>query len=423
MHPKICLVAIEPASNFILVEEYADNRTAETWNAAMQRGLADLPVKVIQATGDEAKALAAHAEDLDAHHSPDVFHVQREASRAISLPLQRRVDQASEALEAAMTATEQAIADRAAYEAAKQDRGPGRPPNLDARIETARTAEKEVTARLEQALADRDEARAAIAGISTDYHPYDLNDGRPQTPEVVAAKIGARISTLESIAIRSGLSDRTTKGLAKAKRVVPGLVDTIRFVHQQIAAQLAALAISLDQREQIANHMVPAIYLQAVARRAPTVAERQPIMATADLLSQRLLAPDNVLRSLPQEPRSLIDATALGCAQIFQRSSSCVEGRNGHLALHHHGLHKLSPRKLGALTVVHNYFTTRPDGTTAAERFFESKHEDLFEYVLTKLPPPPRPRRHHKQQPDEPHAESRPGGEGDHWGKPARIRL
>ena len=47
-----------------------------------------------------------------------------------------------------------------------------------------------------------------------------------------------------------------------------------------------------------------------------------------------------------------------------------MEGRNGHLALKHHALHRLSLRKLGVLTVLHNYLIRRADGTTAAERFY-----------------------------------------------------
>jgi hypothetical protein len=56
----------------------------------------------------------------------------------------------------------------------------------------------------------------------------------------------------------------------------------------------------------------------------------------------------------------------MACVQTFQRSSSCVEGRNGQLALRHHSFHRLSPRKLQALTTIHNFFLTRPDGSTAA---------------------------------------------------------
>jgi len=73
------------------------------------------------------------------------------------------------------------------------------------------------------------------------------------------------------------------------------------------------------------------------------------------------------------------------CAQLFQRASSCVEGRNGQLALRHHSLHRISKRKLAALTTVHNYFSERDDGTTAAERFFGAKPRNLLEYVLDRV--------------------------------------
>ena len=68
-----------------------------------------------------------------------------------------------------------------------------------------------------------------------------------------------------------------------------------------------------------------------------------------------------------------------------------MEGRNGQLALRHHSLHAMSSVRLEALTVVHNYFIRRPDGTTPAERFFGTKPDDLFEWLLDHLDMPARP--------------------------------
>ena len=104
---------------------------------------------------------------------------------------------------------------------------------------------------------------------------------------------------------------------------------------------------------------------------------------------------------LDPEQKELITGIATECAQLFQRSSSCTEGRNGQLALRHHSLHRLSHRKLNVLTTVHNYFITRPDGSTAAQRFFNADPRSLFDYLLAhvdlpgrpaqKRPPPPPP--------------------------------
>lgn len=43
-HPQVCLVAIEPVSNFLLLERYAANREAATWTAVMTEALAGLSV-------------------------------------------------------------------------------------------------------------------------------------------------------------------------------------------------------------------------------------------------------------------------------------------------------------------------------------------------------------------------------------------
>jgi hypothetical protein len=43
-HPQICLVALEPVSGFLLLEQYAADRTAATWTQALQAALVGLNV-------------------------------------------------------------------------------------------------------------------------------------------------------------------------------------------------------------------------------------------------------------------------------------------------------------------------------------------------------------------------------------------
>ena len=111
---------------------------------------------------------------------------------------------------------------------------------------------------------------------------------------------------------------------------------------------------------------------------------------------------DGPLCGLGRQEKRLIENVAWECAQLFQRSSSCVEGRNGQLALRHHSLHRISDRKLAALTTVHNYFVKRSDATTAAERFFSAKPQNLFEWLLERVDLPGRPAQKRSQsQPKE----------------------
>ena len=135
------------------------------------------------------------------------------------------------------------------------------------------------------------------------------------------------------------------------------------------------------------------MYLNKVAAQTSDSTQRHALQATVEQLLRPLRDPDAPIQSLSADRRHHLEALALACVQTFQRSSSCVEGRNGQLALRHHSFHRLSPRKLQALTTIHNFFLTRPDGSTAAERFFGHPPNPLFDSLLQALPLPPRPAR------------------------------
>jgi hypothetical protein len=114
-------------------------------------------------------------------------------------------------------------------------------------------------------------------------------------------------------------------------------------------------------------------------------------------------APDHPIQAFDTETRALIGRVADECADLFQRSSSAVEGRTGQLSLHHHGRHRLSDRKLAALVAVHNFHIRRADGTTAAERLFARASPPLFEQTLARVPLPSRPRRRRPPRPKVPY--------------------
>src|SRR6266705_3104834 len=77
-----------------------------SWHTLMAQALAGLNCRVIQSTSDEAPGLLAYVEQhLGAHHSPDLFHVQHELSKAVSAPLavkQRAAAKADERLKRAL---------------------------------------------------------------------------------------------------------------------------------------------------------------------------------------------------------------------------------------------------------------------------------------------------------------------------------
>ena len=56
----LCLVAAEPKSNYIVLEQAAPGRDQDTWNTLMEKALSGLNCQVIQSTSDEAPGLLAY---------------------------------------------------------------------------------------------------------------------------------------------------------------------------------------------------------------------------------------------------------------------------------------------------------------------------------------------------------------------------
>jgi hypothetical protein len=150
------------------------------------------------------------------------------------------------------------------------------------------------------------------------------------------------------------------------------------------------LSLSQEIKTIVEDILIPAQYLAISGKKSKTAEQRKYIHKQSEQLFSQLRGNITWEQTDTEEKKRLISA-AKKCAQMFQRSSSCLEGRNGYLSLRHHGLHYLSSRKLNALTVIHNYFTTQTDNTTAAERFFEQKTRNLFDYVMQQMPSVARP--------------------------------
>jgi uncharacterized protein DUF6399 len=138
--------------------------------------------------------------------------------------------------------------------------------------------------------------------------------------------------------------------------------------------------------------LIPSYYLDRVAQ-TRTLSDSEPLRELAIRLRTPLFEPGGALSELSPEIQRDLQQQAKTLAEIFQRSSSNVEGRNGYLSLRNHQLRGLDrPRKRACLTAIHNFFLTRSDGTTAAERFFCQKPRSMFAAILDSVDLPPAPR-------------------------------
>lgn len=398
-HPEVCLVGLEPVSNFILLEQYAKDRTAATWTQALTAALEGLAVEVIQGTSDEGKGLVSHVQSaLGAHHSPDLFHVQHEVVKATSLPLARQVKQAEAAVAHARGQWQAAREAQAAFERQPQP-ARGRPPAFEARTQATLVALGQAERDQQQALQHQTDARECVRELSALYHPYDLQTGRAQPVERVAQRIGDAWARVHQLAETADWPSRARERIEKAKRVTTQWLATIAFFFATLHAKVEALNLPPALETALCEQLIPAIYLDRVADRCTHAEQRRALRALSAQLLEPLRQPEQAFQALATDERQRLEQVAAECADLFQRSSSGVEGRNGQLSLHHHGHHRLSDRKLAALTAVHNFFIRRPDGTTAAERFFGRPPAPLFAQLLERLPLPPSPARRRPRLP------------------------
>ena len=197
---------------------------------------------------------------------------------------------------------------------------------------------------------------------------------------------------IEATFEEADLSENSMKRVEKARRMIDSMVDTLAFFWMMVHNQVTLQALDKGLEKIIESILLPAVYLELYATKVQTADLRMQRLKISTQLYEKL-EKNHDWQSLQDGRKKELIKFATECAQIFQRSSSNVEGRNGQLSLHHHIYKNMDARKLSAATVVHNYFIRRPDGTTAAERFFGKAPASLFDHLLSVTDYPASPAR------------------------------
>jgi hypothetical protein len=388
----LCLVTMDPESNFIILEQLAQARDQVMWNALMAPALEQLNCRVIQSTSDEAPGLLAYVEHyLEAHHSPDLFHVQHELSQAVSAPMATKERAATKAATEAREQLDQVQARLQSGGDGSEKRGLARPPKQPVSLEQAEQVLEVASHEHERLAQQREQVANSIRAIGHDYHFVDLERGVRRNGPLIASDIQGHIEQVRAIAQHEGLSQSCLKRIAKAERVVPKMQATIAFVSGYVRQQVDQLALTPAASFAMHAKLIPSFYLDRVAQ-TRTVSDGEPLRELAERLRTPLFEPGGALSELSPEAQDQLHNEAKRLASVFQRSSSNVEGRNGYLSLRNHQLRGLDlPRKRECFTTIHNFFLTRPDGTTAAERFFGQKPRSMFAAILASVELAPAP--------------------------------
>jgi hypothetical protein len=309
---------MDPESNFILLEQLAQGCDQTTWNDLMASALAPLNCRVIQSTSDEAPGLLASVEhSLEAHHSPDVFHVQHELVKAVSGPMATTERAAHKAVTEAKEQLERLQSDPQSAGHATTKRAPGRPPQEPVSLEQAEhalTAASRAHARLAE---QRAQVKAHIRGIGHDYHFVDLERGVRRNGQRIASDIQEHIEQIRSIAQHEGISQSCLERLEKAERVVPKMQATIVFVSGSGRQQVAQLDLTPPVSFAMHAKLIPSYYLDRVAG-TRTVSDGEPLRELAERLRAPLCATGGVLSALSPGAQDHLHDEARRLAAVFQ---------------------------------------------------------------------------------------------------------
>src|SRR6266446_4676611 len=186
----LCLITMDPESNFIILEQLAQARDQASWNELMAPALAPLNCQVIQSTSDEAPGLLAYVEHyLEAHHSPDLFHVQYELSKAVSAPMATKERAAYKAVAEAREQLEQVQTHLKTLDDNPEKRGPGRSPKAPASLEQAQQALEAASREHERLVLQREQMAQSLGAIGQAYHFVDLERGVRRNGQLIASDI------------------------------------------------------------------------------------------------------------------------------------------------------------------------------------------------------------------------------------------
>jgi hypothetical protein len=377
-----CLVAIEVVSNYILLEKFTEDRTAATWKKELEPRLNSLNIEVGQVVSDLCGAICSLTKALGAEHISELFHAQHEISKATAAPLasqQRYSEQALNEMEEKFKKANERPRRLTREERQKQL----------IEIEETRCARDKLKVEFEERAKRREEVKASVREMGKIHHPINLKTGALQTAEDVEDRFGEQFKIIYNCAEEANLSEPSIDRIAKAQRGFAAIVCYMKYFFTVYAAFVEGLCLGIEQEKFFNEVIFPLSYLRMIWRRLAKKAKEEN--------KQLLQSLEAKIRDAPWSEQLKLDWMKMGreMAEVFQRSSSCVEGRNGVLSLNYHRFHRLNERGLKVLSIMHNFDVRRSDGTTAAERFFGAKHDNLFDCLVANVRIPGRPQEQH----------------------------
>jgi hypothetical protein len=370
---QVILVLMDLSSGYIVLEEPAADRCYATWQARVQQALEPLGITVRYLVSDRAQALVKLA--LDGFHCPsmpDVFHALRDLAKVVGVSFHLNLAR----LEDKRTQAQRTLS------------------GLQAKGKNTHIQERFIGHLNEQIAtlsADQTRAQQVLREASCAVHPFALSDSSRQPAARVEAKLHHALDELNTLHVHHTARDNT-QAVAKFTRQIPDLAALVETWWLWVEQSLLSEALDEPLRGWLLERLLPTVYWQAQRDKTKTPGLKNAYQE-AFKHARQALHQHPITAALTTEAFARWQAWATDWVGQFQRASSAVEGRNGYLSQANQCARGTPTQRLKVLTVIHNFDLKRTNGTTAAERLFETPFPDLFDWVVERMGALPMPRK------------------------------
>ncbi len=369
---EMILVLMDLASGYLFVEEKSEDKSYETWLEKAEKVAEKHNIDFKFFVSDRAKQLIKLATDgFNCLSIPDLFHASHELVKLFGLNFNRKKAQIQKELAKQLAALEllkNSMKDTSAQEILIKELK-----KQEVKIEKGMSSYHNI-----------------LHKLSLLIHPFNIEDSSKMVSAVVLIRLYKLLKDAEELRDEHNITSKKDH-LKKFKNQVKDMASLIDawWLWVDECLQDQEHPRCEDSISWLKEYLLPKMYWENQAAKTKDPDLKENYLYAFEKAQEEY---DNHPLTSEFEQEKEMMGWAKWMVSNFQRTSSAVEGRNGWLSQMHHNGRGLSPKRLKALTVLHNYYLKRIDGTTAAERAFRQKFPDPLEWVVGRLGGLPHPR-------------------------------
>lgn len=363
------IVLMDLESGFIFAENIEEKRDHATWEKTSEPWLSKF--KILRCfVSDKAKAILKLAtKTLGINRVPDLFHIMNDVSSTMKFSFGRLIKTKNKLIKALQNKKEKGL-----YAV-----------KTKVKIAALVCSIKNITYKQIQ-------YQKNLRKLSLLLHPFSVLSNKAQVTSDVEKKMLQSITIIKSIKEELLMSDKQKK-LNRAEKQIPAAAKQVDMWWHWVNTSLDNIELCPQEREWLLYYLMPYIYWKnQINKTRSKIIKRFYRLSMNSAKAQ--LDSHNLSKSLLNDHNFIFQwrSWAEEMCNIFLRTSSAIEGRNGWLSQIHFNGRGLSENRIHSQTAIHNYFLKRSDKSTACERLSGIRPDDLFKFIIENIGPLPEPR-------------------------------